>query len=872
MCLEDSTVRAGRDPRSYQGSGARPRAATAAMASNVSTAAAAAAAQCHDGLLLPFLDETRWRPEVRGALYLLALLYLFLGVAIVTDIFMAAIESITSKTRKVFMAKERAKKNGSYSSVGGVVAGLREDEPEVIEVRVWNDTVANLTLMALGTSAPEILLATIEIIGNGFQAGELGPGTIVGSAAFNLLVITAICMVGVGAETRRVARIKVFAVTSLFGVLAYVWMLVVLKLVSPNEVELWEAVVTFLLFPALALVAYSADRGWCGFSPQRGNKRQLELGPMQPDGKDGAETEKMVQERNLLSDGKLDKDSLVAFIREVKKFPGLTNEDAALLAAAKVNDAQPHSKMWYRIGAVRGISGSRRLQPQLSTRLREVYSAINEHPKAPNIGEVRVPDSATSAIVEFHAATVAVRESIGKFHVNVWRHGNLEGTVKVKVESIDGSAEVGKDYVAVNETLIFEPNELDKQVTIEILDDNQWEPTEEFFLKLSILDNENSKVELGKISIMEVTILDDDEPGILSFEKRGLLVKESSGFVRVSVVRRRGASGEVAIKWRTIDRSAISGRDFKGGSGELVFKHYEVQQDIEIPIIDDMEPEKDEHFEIELFEPSGGAKLGNINRIAITITNDDAFNTVVDHLMVLTKTNIDAIRVYRSTWSQQIKDALTVNGGDVENASNADYLLHFLSFGWKATFSLIPPPMLFGGWLCFFVSLFCIGVMTAVIGDVASIFGCLVGLPNTVTAITLVAVGTSLPDTFASLTAARQERFADSAIGNINGSNSVNVFLGLGLPWLLATIYHQSQGTKFIVQAGSLGFSVLVFAIVAVLALGTLVLRRYVKFFGQAELGGPAIPRIGSSIILLLLWVLYITMSILQVFDVIGDF
>lgn len=38
-----------------------------------------------------------------------------------------------------------------------------------------------------------------------------------------------------------------------------------------------------------------------------------------------------------------------------------------------------------------------------------------------------------------------------------------------------------------------------------------------------------------------------------------------------------------------------------------------------------------------------------------------------------------------------------------------------------------------GGWLCFFISLFGIGVMTAVIGDVASIFGCLVGLPNTVT-------------------------------------------------------------------------------------------------------------------------------------------
>ena len=32
------------------------------------------------------------------------------------------------------------------------------------KVAVWNPTVANLTLMALGSSAPEILLNTIETI------------------------------------------------------------------------------------------------------------------------------------------------------------------------------------------------------------------------------------------------------------------------------------------------------------------------------------------------------------------------------------------------------------------------------------------------------------------------------------------------------------------------------------------------------------------------------------------------------------------------------------------------------------------------------------------------------------------------------------
>ena len=60
-------------------------------------------------------------------------------------------------------------------------------------------------------------------------------------------------------------------------------------------------------------------------------------------------------------------------------------------------------------------------------------------------------------------------------------------------------------------------------------------------------------------------------------------------------------------------------------------------------------------------------------------------------------------------------------------------------------------------------------------------------------AITFVALGTSLPDLFASRAAARAEKFADNAVGNITGSNSVNVFLGLGLPWLIASIYHAAK-------------------------------------------------------------------------------
>lgn len=98
--------------------------------------------------------------RLRATLYFIFLLYLFLGIAIIADIFMSSIETITSKRRKIRYPDPDQKEK--YLTV---------------EVRIWNDTVANLTLMALGSSSPEILLSIIEIIGNRFEAGELGPGT-----------------------------------------------------------------------------------------------------------------------------------------------------------------------------------------------------------------------------------------------------------------------------------------------------------------------------------------------------------------------------------------------------------------------------------------------------------------------------------------------------------------------------------------------------------------------------------------------------------------------------------------------------------------------------------------------------------------------
>jgi Ca2+/Na+ antiporter len=61
-------------------------------------------------------------------------------------------------------------------------------------------------------------------------------------------------------EFRKVEQIKVFACTSAFSVLAYVWLVVVLELWTPDEVTVFEALLTLLCFPLLVYVSYKIDQ------------------------------------------------------------------------------------------------------------------------------------------------------------------------------------------------------------------------------------------------------------------------------------------------------------------------------------------------------------------------------------------------------------------------------------------------------------------------------------------------------------------------------------------------------------------------------------------------------------------------------------
>lgn len=580
--------------------------------------------------------------------------------------------------------------------------------------------------------------------------------------------------------------------------------------------------------------------------------------------------------------GKLTKKNLAKFVKELHAVdPALSNEDAACLAATYLFENEHHSRLFYRVTACRQLSGTKAPLPHLSEHLQNVYDLWKQ--KGTKKAKGDSPDGKCTtvaiktvaaehardqgiAVVQFEQPTAVVLENAGKVTIGLRRFGKEDFSFSCLIETLDRTAKAGLDYKEVKETITFESGESYKEIDIEIIDDKNWNPDKVFLVRLS-LPEENEELAKGRICLMTVTIVDDDEPGIIGFEQRIFTVGEGVGTVKLTVLREFGGDGRICVPFKTVDGSAKAGTDYVPIEGELIFEHGEVRKEILIEISDDLKAEKDEYFEVVLLSADNGAKLSKINRAMVAVTDDDEQNQEMGQLLSKVRSSSKEMKIHREAWIEQFRLAMRVSDGE---ESTLDYVLHALSFGWKILFAAIPPVGIAGGWVTFFSALAVIGILTAFVGDVASTFGCLIGLEKSINAITLVAMGTSLPDLFASRTAARLEKTADNAIGNVTGSNSVNVFLGLGLPWLIASVYWASQGKQFKVPAGSLGFSVGLYTAVSLIATGVLLARRMLPIFGNAELGGPKKLSLLCALLFGFLWIIYVGLSALQSYQVIA--
>ncbi|XP_072793927.1 sodium/calcium exchanger 1 isoform X3 [Vicugna pacos] len=877
---------------------------------------------CKKGVILPI-----WEPQdpsfgdkiARATVYFVAMVYMFLGVSIIADRFMSSIEVITSQEKEITIKKP----NGETTKT---------------TVRIWNETVSNLTLMALGSSAPEILLSVIEVCGHNFTAGDLGPSTIVGSAAFNMFIIIALCVYVVpDGETRKIKHLRVFFVTAAWSIFAYTWLYIILSVISPGVVEVWEGLLTFFFFPICVVFAWVADRRLLFYKyvykRYRAGKQRgmiIEHEGDRPSSKTEIEMDGKVVNSHVDSflDGALvlevderDQDEeearreMARILKELKqKHPEKEIEQLIELANYQVLSQQQKSRAFYRIQATRLMTGAGNILKR---------HAADQARKAVSMHEVNteVAENDPVSKIFFEQGTYQCLENCGTVALTIIRRGgDLTNTVFVDFRTEDGTANAGSDYEFTEGTVVFKPGETQKEIRVGIIDDDIFEEDENFLVHLSNVKvsaeaSEDGILEanhvstlacLGSPSTATVTIFDDDHAGIFTFEEPVTHVSESIGIMEVKVLRTSGARGNVIVPYRTIEGTARGGgEDFEDTCGELEFQNDEIVKIITIRIYDREEYEKECSFSLVLEEPKwirrgmkggftiteecddkqpltskeeeerriaemGRPILGEHTRLEVIIEESYEFKSTVDKL--IKKTNL-ALVVGTNSWREQFIEAITVSAGEDDDDDECgeeklpscfDYVMHFLTVFWKVLFAFVPPTEYWNGWACFIVSILMIGILTAFIGDLASHFGCTIGLKDSVTAVVFVALGTSVPDTFASKVAATQDQYADASIGNVTGSNAVNVFLGIGVAWSIAAIYHAANGEQFKVSPGTLAFSVTLFTIFAFINVGVLLYRRRPEIGG--ELGGPRTAKLLTSCLFVLLWLLYIFFSSLEAY------
>ena len=511
-----------------------------------------------------------------GIVYILILFWFFLGIAIVAEIFMEAIEQITSKS---------------------VLENVVDEKGNVLQIEkmFWNPTIANLTLMALGSSAPEIILSTagvgLDIEG---VPSDLGPMAIVGSAAFNLLVISAVSILAVGTEEppKIILDYGVFVVTAVASIWAYVWFYLVLVILTPGRITLAEAGVTFGFMLVLVVLAYGADRwrarGVNEDDDKEKRKRQAAKAALRLlKGRWG--TKPMIQAAQWKSPQELPTDTKGKQMTMTEKDTVQERYkeylDPALLEEATLDDLldiltpdNPVERIAYRKKA--------------TVANKHEFVRVGKNTKGQFSEEKESSAGAFNAAIGFKHLRYSVPES-NEF-VTVTIEKKINEDVSFWVRTVDDTATAPGDYEAKNELITMKAHEGSRDIQIAIVDDDQWEPDKDF--KVQLREELSSELLEGADTECVVTILDEDRPGNIGFKERVVEVRRRDQYAYIELERIDGSDGLISCQATTFvdparlpgQAAAVEGKDFVPFvKRDIEFKSNVVSVRIDVEMPDD---------------------------------------------------------------------------------------------------------------------------------------------------------------------------------------------------------------------------------------------------------------------------------------------
>lgn len=144
------------------------------------------------------------------------------------------------------------------------------------------------------------------------------------------------------------------------------------------------------------------------------------------------------------------------------------------------------------------------------------------------------------------------------------------------VRTRNGTAETPDDYEAFQKMIKMRAGEKETQIQIKVIDDNIWEPDKDFYVE--ICESKAGDRLIGDDTMCTVTILDEDQPGMIGFDAKVMQVRAKDKFAFVKVTRTDGADGDIKCRIRTvvfndIARQAKEYDDFIPIDETLSFQH-----------------------------------------------------------------------------------------------------------------------------------------------------------------------------------------------------------------------------------------------------------------------------------------------------------
>ncbi|KAM3842448.1 adhesion G-protein coupled receptor V1-like, partial [Diretmus argenteus] len=308
-------------------------------------------------------------------------------------------------------------------------------------------------------------------------------------------------------------------------------------------------------------------------------------------------------------------------------------QSAATITLKVLDDDVPEERHVYQLTLTSATPG---LEISPSAQHARVTMAASDHPYG---------------LFSFTQRQLRATEEEGMVNGTVLRSlGNL-GSVWVTYQTSGSTAVSGVDFTPASGRLLFTPGQTSQQITLRIHDDNLPEGPEVFFLNITEVELLNvSTVDyavresglqldqppaVGNISSVAVVILkNDNAEGILEFDQDyvSITVEEDVGSLSIPVLRRAGLYGPVSAQFISRGLTATPDYDYILSNGSVMFSHGQNSSHINITIVDDLDSEYAEMFEVQLLGATGGAVLGSHLVARVTIARSDSPSGVVRFL------------------------------------------------------------------------------------------------------------------------------------------------------------------------------------------------------------------------------------------------